>query len=236
MIVQGRAHLVRTREQLAGDMGVSMGTFRNKKPYVVEGFPAPVSSDGSRVLLWDGEQTAAYLAGTRVPELPAPGAPGDLLDRQEAAAEIGVTPRSWDGYKTDPRLALHAVRVGGVEHWPRAAVCAFRDSRPGRQAATGRPTGKADAVPRGELPRLVAILLDADPAVTIADVCAALGVATATGQRALSRLRSERVAALMKARPALSQEQAAEALGYPAAVRRRPRSSTTTETGSETHG
>lgn len=237
MIIQGRTHLVRTREQLARDMGIPKGTFANKKPYDVDGFPARISSAGARVLLWDGEQTAAYLAGTPVPELPAPGGPGDLLDRQEAAAELGVTPRSWDGYKTDPRIAPHAVRAGGVEHWPRAAVCTFRDSRPGRQAATGRPAGTGDAVPRGELPQLVAALLDTNPAVTIAEVCAALGVAAATAQRALSRLRNERMAALMEARPALSEDQAAQALGYPAAVRRRQtRSSRTTETGSESRG
>ncbi|WP_328864069.1 hypothetical protein [Streptomyces virginiae] len=52
-------------------MGIPMGTFRNKKPYAVEGFPAPVSSDGARVLLWDGEQTTAYLAGAPAPDLPA---------------------------------------------------------------------------------------------------------------------------------------------------------------------
>lgn len=148
MIVQGRKHLVRTWERLAQEMGIPMGTFRNKKPYAVEGFPAPVSSDGARVLLWDGEQTTAYLAGAPVPALPAPDFPGDLLDRQEAAAELGVTPRSWDSYKTDPRIAPHVVQVCGVEHWPRSAVYAFRDSRPGKRAATGRPTGTVDAVPR----------------------------------------------------------------------------------------
>ncbi|MER7468878.1 hypothetical protein [Streptomyces sp. NPDC097981] len=46
---------------------MTMGTFRNKRPYVAEGFPAPVSSKGARVLLRDGEQTAAYLAGTGLP-------------------------------------------------------------------------------------------------------------------------------------------------------------------------
>ncbi|MFC6518201.1 hypothetical protein ACFQFR_38680 [Streptomyces goshikiensis] len=222
MIRRGREHLVRTREQLAQEMGMAMGTFRNKRPYAAEGFPAPISSEGARVLLWDGEQTAAYLERGEVQALPAPGAE-DLLDRQEAAAEVGVSPRSWDGYKSDPRLAPHMVMVCGVEHWPRRSVRAFCDGRPGKQAATGRPKGKANAVPRGELQARVAALLDADPAITIAGVCAALGVAYATAQRALSELRSERIAVLLAAQPSLTADQAAVRLGYPAAVRRRAR-------------
>ncbi|GLX40700.1 hypothetical protein Sros01_67730 [Streptomyces roseochromogenus] len=50
-----------------------MGTFRNKRPYAAEGFPAPISSEEDRVLLWDGEQTAAYFAGAPVPDLPTVG-------------------------------------------------------------------------------------------------------------------------------------------------------------------
>jgi hypothetical protein len=69
----------------------------------------------------------------------------------------------------------------------------------------------------------VAELLDASPAVTIADVRGALGVAAATAQRVLSQLRGERIAALMEADPGLSFDQAAEQLGCPAAVRRAAR-------------
>ncbi|MEW1639339.1 hypothetical protein AB0469_35455 [Streptomyces sp. NPDC093801] len=238
MIRDGREHLVRTREQLAQDMGMPMGTFRNKRPYAAEGFPAPISSEGARVLLWDGEQTAAYFAGSPVPDLPAAGAGGDLLDRQEAAAVLNVAPRSWDSYKSDPRLEPHVRLVCGVEHWPRSVVQAFRDQRPGKQAATGRPKGRPDAVPRAELHARVGALLDADPAVTIASVCAALGTSTATAQRALARLRSERIALLLGAQPFLTADQAADRLGYPAAARGRTRSSasTTDSTGRESRG
>lgn len=171
----------------------------------------------------DGERTAVYLAGEPVPALVAMDGPEVLLDRQEAAAELGVTPRTWDGYKTDPRLTRHVVDVCGVEHWPRSAVRAFRDARPGKQSAAGRPKGRTNAVPRGELRARVAELLDASPAVTIADVRGALGVAAATAQRVLSQLRGERIAALMEADPGLSFDQTAEQLGYPAAVRRAAR-------------
>ncbi|MEU2395097.1 hypothetical protein [Streptomyces sp. NPDC007369] len=221
MIRYGRERLVRTREQLARDMGMTMGAFRNKRPYAAEGFPAPINSEGARVLLWDGEQTDAYLAGSPVPVLPALNAPGDLLDRQEAAAELKVSPRTWDSYKTDPQIAPHVVLVCGVEHWPRSAVEAFRDGRPGRHAATGRPKGRPNAVPRGELHGRVGALIDADPAITISGVCAALGVAPATAQRALSRLRSERVALLREVQPSLTAYEAAARLGYTPAVRRR---------------
>ncbi|MHB6904093.1 hypothetical protein [Streptomyces sp. DB-54] len=218
MIHPNRRHLVRTRELLAQDMGMAMGTFGNKKPYAVEGFPAPVSSEGARVLLWDGEQTTAYLAGEPVPALPPMEGPEVLLDRQEAAASLDVGPRTWDGYKADSELTRHLVDVCGVEHWPRGAVLAFKDARPGKGSAAGRPKGRANAVPRGELRPRAAALLDASPAITIADVRGALKVAPATAQRVLSQIRGERIAALMKT--GLSFDQAADRLGYPAAVRR----------------
>ncbi|GGV17756.1 hypothetical protein GCM10010275_69220 [Streptomyces litmocidini] len=220
MIHPDRQHLVRTRELLAQDMGMAMGTFRNKKPYTQPGFPAPISSAGARTLLWDGEQTAAFLAGDTVPDLPSAGKTDMLLDRQEAAAELGVTPRTWDGYATDPRLTPHIVDVHGVDHWPRSTVHAFRDSRPGKSAAPGRPKGSTDAVPRGELRARVAVLLDAEPAITIASVQETVGAAYASVQRALAELRSEQIATLVKAHPELPFEAAADRLGYPSAVRR----------------
>ncbi|MFC9654157.1 MULTISPECIES: hypothetical protein [unclassified Streptomyces] len=223
MIHPGRRHLVRTRELLARDMGMAVGTFGNKRLYTATGFPAPISSAGARVLLWDGEQTAAYIAGELVPPLPAMGGPDILLDRQEAAAEALVTPRTWDGYKKDPRLSAQVVDVHGVEHWPRGAVQDFRDGRPGKGSAPGRPKGRANAVPRSELPARVTALLEAMPAATIADTCAALGVAPATAQRVLAQLRAERIRELMEISPSLTFDQAADRLGYPATVRRAAR-------------
>ncbi|MFE3151157.1 hypothetical protein ACFXJ6_31565 [Streptomyces sp. NPDC059218] len=223
MIHPSRTHLVRTRELLARDMGMAMGTFRNKKPYAAAGFPKPISSAGARTLLWDGGQTAAHLAGEPVPVLGSADDPAMLLDRQEAAAVLDVTPRTWDGYATDPRIVPHSVDIHGVEHWPRSIVQAFREDRPGKAGASGRPKGSSNAVPRGELRARVAALLDADPAVTIAGVRETVGVAPATAQRVLAQLRAERIAALMKTHPRLSVDQAADQLGYPPAVRRAAR-------------
>lgn len=221
MIRAGRRDLVRTREDLARDRGMSFGTFRNRKLYAVPGHPAPVSSAGARVLLWDAEQTDAFLAGRPVPGLPSAGDDEDLLDRNEAAAELGVVPKSWDSYqRAAPELAGQAVVVAGVEHWPRRAVAAFRQARPGHQAATGRPAGSGDAVPRSELSARVEGLLQADPAVTTAQVMDGLGVSYSTAQKTLARLRGARIAELMEADPGLRAAEAASSLGYPPGVRR----------------
>ncbi|MFD7342044.1 hypothetical protein ACFV98_39680 [Streptomyces violascens] len=93
--------------------------------------------------------------------------------------------------------------------------------RPGRgSAATGRPRGSGDMVPSDQLPAKVAELLDADPAVTIATVTDTLGIAYATAQRALTRLRGERLADRMEARPEASAGEAAAELGYPVVLHR----------------
>ncbi|MFF3326936.1 hypothetical protein [Streptomyces sp. NPDC002889] len=200
---------------------MSFGTFRNRKLYAAPGHPAPISSAGARVLLWDAEQTDAFHAGRPVPALAPAGDGEDLLDRNEAAAELGVAPRSWDSYqRATPDVAAQGVVVAGVEHWPRGVVVAFKQARPGRQAATGRPLGSGDAVPRAELSARVDALLQTDPAVTTAQVMAGLGVSYSTAQKALVRLRGTRVAELMKADPRLSVDEAAARLGYPPAVRR----------------
>ncbi|MEV5856937.1 DUF6292 family protein [Streptomyces anulatus] len=224
MIRTGRQHLVRTLADLAAQHGVGIDRYTRLKPYEAEGFPAPVSSEGARTRLYDGEQVDAYLLGKPVPPLPADEDDGDLLDRREYAAVIGVAPRSWDTYKHDPALTEARVEVGGVEHWPRGAVKTFQDSRPGRDAsatAGGRPKHTGDQVPRDQVPALTAELLDADPAISAATVTEQLGVHRDTAQDALTRIRADRIADRMTDDPALTPGQAAAALGYPAAQVRR---------------
>ncbi|MCX4524046.1 DUF6292 family protein [Streptomyces anulatus] len=224
MIRAGRHHLVRTLADLAAQHGVGIDRYTRLKPYEAEGFPAPVSSEGARTRLYDGEQVDAYLLGKPVPPLPAKGDDDDLLDRRECAAVIGVSPRSWDTYKHDPALTGARVEVGGVDHWPRGAVKAFQDSRPGRAAsatAGGRPRHVGDQVPRDQVPELTAELLDADPAISAATVTAQLGVHRDTAQDALTRLRADRIADRIADDPALTPAQAAAALGYPAGQVRR---------------
>ncbi|MFE3676130.1 hypothetical protein [Streptomyces griseus] len=71
MIRAGRQHLVRTLADLAAQQGVGIDHYTRLKPYQAPGFPAPISSQGSRTRLYDGGQVDAYLLGKPVP--PAPG-------------------------------------------------------------------------------------------------------------------------------------------------------------------
>ncbi|WP_306430822.1 DUF6292 family protein [Streptomyces sp. 2R] len=217
---------MRTLADLAAQQGMALQTLLNRAPHKRAGHPAPVSSKGARTLLFDGEQVDAYLTGRPVPPLRSKDDDqehndGDLLDRREAAAALGVVPDSWRVYKRAPLLTEHMTVVGGVEHWPRGIVQRYRDTRPGRTAATGRPTGSGDQVPRDELLPRTAPLLDADPAVTATAVVEQLGVTRSTAQHALTRLRADRIADLVGERPQLSPYEAAAALGYPAALVRR---------------
>ncbi|MEV5679784.1 hypothetical protein [Streptomyces sp. NPDC052179] len=141
--------------------------------------------------------------------------------RRESADLLGVSPRSWDTYKHHPQLTGHMVEVGGVEHWPRAAVEQFRADRPGRAAAAGRPTGSGDQVPHEQLLGHTAALLDADPTVSAATVVDAAAVHRNTAQDALLHLRALRMAELLHAASALTPGQATAALGCPAAQVRR---------------
>lgn len=144
--------------------------------------------------------------------------------RRESADLLGVSPRSWDTYKHHPQLTGHMVEVGGVEHWPRAAVEQFRADRPGKAAAAGRPTGSGDQGPpraAARPHRRTAALLDADPTVSAATVVDALAVHRNTAQDALLHLRALRMAELLNAASALTSDQATAALGCPAAQVRR---------------
>ncbi|MFC9484605.1 hypothetical protein ACFTZM_00810 [Streptomyces hydrogenans] len=216
MIRAGRRRYVQHSADLAAAMGISLGTFRNRRPYAADGFPPAISAPDARVMLWDSRQTEAHLAGRSVPELPQDDSEDDLLDRSEAAALLGVTPKTWDTYKTDPHLAPHLTKVKGVEHCPRGPVQTFRESR----SLAGRPKGSRDRIPRDEILPRVGELLDAEPALTSAAVQQHLGVSAATAARALTRLRAERLADLLLTDPALTPADAAGRLGYPAAVQR----------------
>ncbi|WP_179889081.1 hypothetical protein [Streptomyces sp. f51] len=187
------------------------------KPYAAEGFPEPINSQGSRIRLYDGEQVDAYLLGKPVPPLPGPEGEddGDLLDRRECAALLGLAPNSWAIYKRDPVLTEAKGEAGGVGHWPRHAVKAFQAARPGRDAAAtrgGRPTRTGDQLPRDQVPALTA-----DPTISAATVTERLGVHRDTAQQALTRLRADRI----EAHPTLTPAEASAQLDYPAGQVRR---------------
>ncbi|MGW1364501.1 DUF6292 family protein [Streptomyces chartreusis] len=222
MIRAGRRKYTQNSEDLAAAMGVTLGTFRNKHPYASQDFPPLISSDGARVKLWDAQQTAAHLAGRPVPALPAEDDDQDLLDRNEAAALLGISPKTWDdNYKKNPDIAPHLTRVKGVEHCPRGIVHAVRAAKDARGDASpkgGRPKGSGDMVPRDEIAARVGELLDENPAVTAATVQTRLGLSHAAAARALPRLRGEKIASLLQNDPELSPTQAAMRLGFPTAL------------------
>ncbi|MDT0432910.1 hypothetical protein [Streptomyces salyersiae] len=219
MIRAGREHLVRTLADLAEQQGMQPKSYLNAAPYAAAGFPVPISSKGARTRLYDAEQVDAYLQGKPVPPLPDEDDDQDLLDRRECAAELGVSPRTWDTYKL--RVAEHLVEVGGVEHCPRGIVRRYRALPRTPAAPSGRPRGAGDPVPQDQLLEHTAPLLDADPTISAARVTDALGVHRDTAQTALLRLRADRIADLMGVDASLTAQQAARALGYPAAQVRR---------------
>ncbi|MEU9263684.1 MULTISPECIES: DUF6292 family protein [Streptomyces] len=222
MIRAGRRQLVRTLADLAAQQGVRTHSYLTANRHLVDGFPAPISSAGSRTRLYDGEQVDAFLAGHPIPPLPTEDHDQDLLDRRECADLLGLSPLSWSKYKSHPLLTEHQVTVGGVEHWPRATVNQYQARRTTKtQAPSGRPTRSGDQVPRDQLLPLTAPLLDADPTITAARVTEELGVHRDTAQDALLRLRADRIAELMLTDPSLTPDQSAAALGYPAGQVRR---------------
>lgn len=229
MIRAGRLDYVRTMADLAKARGVSLGTFRNTKPHTAAGHPAPISSAGTRVLLWDGEQVDAFYDPDieEIPELPTQDSDDDLLDRNEAAAARGLTPKTWDSYKTVPKLQAAVVVAGGVEHWPRGVVRSFAPTE--QRKKTGRPKGVGDLVPRDELPARAGEFLDDDPTVSAAEVANGLGVHLHTAQRALTEARGRRIADLIETEPDLPAAEAARRLGYPTVVIRSAAAAAETE-------
>lgn len=231
MIRAGRRKYAQNSEELATAMGLKIGTFRNRQPYTAKDFPPLISSDGARVKLWDSEQTAAHLAGDPVPALPPEGDEQDLLDRNEAAAVLAISAKTWDDYKTHPQIAPHLTKVKGVEHCPRGIVKAFRTAKHSNAdtGPKGRPKGSGDMVPRDEISTRVGELLDEDPEVTLATVQERVGLSYAAAARALPRLRGERIADLLQAEPDTTPKDAAARLGYPTAVLRTALVSAATE-------
>lgn len=216
MIRAGRRHLVRTLEDVARQQGVRLQSLLNSGRHLREGFPAPISSTGARTRLYDGEQIDAYLTSKPIPPLPTENNDQDLLDRRECAAAMGISPRTWDKYKaTYPLLSEHLVEVAGVEHWPRSLLHQYQEDRTGTAPAGGRPTRAGDQIPRDQLLDRTAPLLDADPTISAATVVQKLGVHRDTAQDALTRLRADRMAALLHTDPSLTPDQAAAALRYP---------------------
>ncbi|MFF0630607.1 hypothetical protein [Streptomyces sp. NPDC004296] len=232
MIRAGRTDKVQTMTDLAKKLGISFGRLRNTQPYTQEGHPPPISSANAKTLLWDSDQTDAFYAGQPVPDIAGDASDEDLLDRAEAAAEMGLSYSTWSRVKKEPCISEHVILVPPreegdngpqVEHWPRGVLRDVKAKRPnkGPGPGAGRPKGSGDMIPRDQIAGRIAELLDANPAITAAAVVDELDIAMTTAQAGLLQLRGQRMADLVEADPTLSLDAAAEQLGYPRVARRR---------------
>ncbi|MEV0749875.1 helix-turn-helix domain-containing protein [Streptomyces sp. NPDC050273] len=100
----------------------------------------PALFPNSRTLLYDQAQAHAYLDGTPIPALPSGEHPDDLLNDEEAAAALGVTPSTVRSYAIQGYLApgktVYSVRV-----WQRRDIDERRNNPPGQGKGGGRPPG-----------------------------------------------------------------------------------------------
>ncbi|BBG20787.1 hypothetical protein RVR_P247 (plasmid) [Actinacidiphila reveromycinica] len=212
MIHAGRREHVITSAELAAAEGYTIGSWRTKKLARVPGRPGPISHPTARTLLWDAEQQLAYRTGAAVPALDMAAHPDDLLDRNEAAALVGVDPDSWDRYmhpsspETEKPITVH-----GVDHWPRHAIERWQANRPG-QGHGGRPGGAGDWLPRDEIQGAVADLLDRQPTLPTTAVSQHLGISYGAARRAVSQHLGQRLADLLGDQPDISDTDAARAL------------------------
>lgn len=221
MIRAGRRAV--TLADLARKKGVSLGTYKNAGHHRKSGHPAPISSPGSRPVLWDDAQTTAYYAGEPIPPLPAQDSPDDLLDRYEAAALAGVAVGTWDRYDSLPGMRPRPAPVDlstlgmddlGAEHWRRGDIQDWLAQRPGLGGG-GRPKGTADLVPVDEIQPRAAALLARTPDLTAEAAADQIGVGAQAAQRALAAVRADVVAQLLAKHPDATPEQITQQTGFP---------------------
>lgn len=124
---------------IAQQAGVPIATWRRRE---APAFRQRVTGlfPHSRILIYDRAQAAAYLAGRPLPDLPAGEHPDDLLNDQEAAAELGITAGAVRAYATQgylpPGTTVYSLRV-----WTRRDIIERRDNPPGQGRGGGRPPG-----------------------------------------------------------------------------------------------
>jgi hypothetical protein len=185
MIPRGRK--VITQAEIAERAGVALSTWRRRD---APGFHQRVHSlfEG-RTLVYDLEQTLAYLDGKPIPALPASEHPDDLLGDKEVAALLGVAVSTVQAYHTQGYLSgTHPKDADGqditsIRVTTRRDAEARRDALPEGHTAghRGRPAGSAA---RDE----VAELLRNGQVRTGADVAAAVGISVHYANRLLKEL------------------------------------------------
>ena len=193
MIPKGRP--VINEADIAQRAGVPLATWRRRD---ASAFRQHVSSlfPGSRFLIYDSEQAAAYLAGTTIPDLAAEEDPEDLLNDKEAAAVLGVDASTIRAYAAKGYLS-RGETVYGARVWRRREVEDRRDNPPGQGKGGGRRAGepqgprKAHAYAGDPRLRTAADALAADPAAPISRTAANLALQHGGSARTWERLLSQ---------------------------------------------
>ncbi|MFD4863518.1 helix-turn-helix domain-containing protein [Streptomyces atratus] len=175
---------------IAKQAGVPIATWRRQvAPGLRKHVPALFDS---RVLIYDQAQVQAHLSGRPIPELPSQPHPDDLLDDEEAAALLGVTPNTVRAYATQGYLPA-GTTVYSLRLWTRRSIQERLDA-PSRQGqGGGRPTGKSGptkAHPYEGDPRLhiAADALTTSPGTPRTHLAAALAAQHGSSTRTWERL------------------------------------------------
>ncbi|MFD4549475.1 DNA-binding protein [Streptomyces sp. NPDC058466] len=124
---------------IAQQAGVPLAAWRRRDaPGFRQRVPALFDS---RARVYDEAQTHAYLNGQPIPPLPAEPHPDDLLNDEEAAALLGVTPSTVRAYASQNYLP-RGTTVYSLRLWARHDIETRRDTPPRQGQGGGRPLGK----------------------------------------------------------------------------------------------
>jgi phage terminase Nu1 subunit (DNA packaging protein) len=178
---------------LAALHGLTPRQARDAQPWNTEGHPARVTT-GTRSRdqpdLWDAEQAAAFAQRKPIPPLPTADHEDDLLDRNECAELVDVTPKTWTDYQSQGKVPEPDRDVCGREHWYRRTVEKWRDDRARRTGTPpgGRPPGSTEQRPRAELAQHIRELVAAGET-NVAAIAREAGCAYSTARRHVEDLR-----------------------------------------------
>ncbi|MFF5893974.1 helix-turn-helix domain-containing protein [Streptomyces globisporus] len=124
---------------IAKKAGTPINTWRRQvAPGLREHVPALFDS---RIRIYDRAQVQAHLDGRPLPDLPDTPHPDDLLDDEEAAALLGVTPGTVRAYATQGYLPA-GTTVYSLRLWSRRDIEVRRDAPTRQGQGGGRPRGK----------------------------------------------------------------------------------------------
>jgi hypothetical protein len=123
---------------IAQQAGVPLATWRRRDaPAFRQRVPALFDS---RVLVYDLAQAHAFLNGDPIPPLPTEPHPDDLLNDEEAAALLGVTPGTVRAYASQGYLP-RGTTIYSLRLWTRRDIETRRDTPPRQGQGGGRPLG-----------------------------------------------------------------------------------------------